>query len=139
MGKPDALIKHYLRKNDVFADAFNYYLFEGEQVIRSEDLKEKDPTELGVIEKQGKTYVSQRYRDVLKQCVVKQHDSATLVLLGLEGQRHVDFSMPVRNALYDFQNYKDQVDAIKADHRKRKDLEGSEFISGIKKVIKSPR
>ena len=37
MGKKDVLTKQYLAQNDVFADAFNYFLFKGKQVIKPTD------------------------------------------------------------------------------------------------------
>ncbi len=40
MGQKDIVTKKYLARNDVFADAFNYFLFDGEEVIKAEDLKE---------------------------------------------------------------------------------------------------
>ncbi len=48
MGKKDVLTKQYLAQSDVFADAFNYFLFNGKRVIKPADLEEQDPTELAV-------------------------------------------------------------------------------------------
>ena len=45
IGKKDILTKQYLSRNDIFADAFNYYLFDGKQVICPEDLKEQAQVE----------------------------------------------------------------------------------------------
>ena len=52
MGKADDLTKHYIQQNDRFVDICNFYLFNGEQVIRSEDLQEQDTTELEVEDKE---------------------------------------------------------------------------------------
>ena len=41
--------KKYLSRNDVFADAINYHFFGGQQVIRSERLKEQSPEELSLL------------------------------------------------------------------------------------------
>ena len=49
MGKNDAVSKKYLSRNDVFADAINYHFFGGQQVIRSERLKEQSPEELSLL------------------------------------------------------------------------------------------
>lgn len=46
MGAKDSVTKNYLSDNRRFADLCNYYLFDGENVIRPEDLKEQDITEL---------------------------------------------------------------------------------------------
>ena len=42
MGRKDAITRDYLRNNEVFADVFNYQLFDGEPVIRPENLMEMD-------------------------------------------------------------------------------------------------
>ena len=36
MGKQDLLAKKYMSDNEKFADVFNYYLYNGKQVIKSE-------------------------------------------------------------------------------------------------------
>ena len=36
IGAADAVTKAYIRKNEVFADAFNYFMYDGEQKIRPE-------------------------------------------------------------------------------------------------------
>ncbi|WP_155843229.1 hypothetical protein [Butyrivibrio sp. NC2002] len=46
MGKKDILTKEYLSQNDVFADAFNYYLYNGVKVIKPDELTEQDSTEV---------------------------------------------------------------------------------------------
>ena len=48
MGKKDILTKQYLAQDDVFADAFNYYFFDGEEVIKPGELKEQDAAELAM-------------------------------------------------------------------------------------------
>ena len=48
MGKPNIVTKQYMKDNARFADACNFFLFHGEQVIKPEDLAEKDVTELAL-------------------------------------------------------------------------------------------
>lgn len=48
MGKINDITKKYMKHNERFADVCNYYLFNGESVIRADELEEKDITELGV-------------------------------------------------------------------------------------------
>ena len=36
IGAIDAITKAYIRKNEVFADAFNYFMYDGAQVIQPE-------------------------------------------------------------------------------------------------------
>ena len=49
IGAIDAITKAYIRKNEVFADAFNYFMYDGEQKIRPEQLRELDTTEIAIL------------------------------------------------------------------------------------------
>ena len=49
-----------------FADAFNYLLYDGEQVIRSEELQELDTTGLTVPYGNNARVPVQKYRDLLE-------------------------------------------------------------------------
>ncbi len=77
MGKKDILAKQYLAQNEIFADVFNYFLFDGELVIKPEDLEEQDPTELVAVKKMNKLFTNQKMRDVLKQCNIKRSKKTT--------------------------------------------------------------
>ena len=137
MGKKDTITKEYLSRPDIFADAFNYFLFDGKKVIKPKDLQEQDPTELAVIKKMGKIFTDQKMRDVLKLCTIRHSKYATLVLLGLEGQDKVNYVMPVRDNLYDALNYAAQVREINKRHEEAGDLkDGSELLSGFTKEDK---
>ena len=137
MSKRDSMTKRYLAQPKVFADAFNYLMFDGKKVIKPGDLKELDPTEIAVVKKAGKLMTDQKMRDVLKQCTIRRGRNATLVLLGIESQDMVNYVMPVRDNLYDALNYWSQVEAIKKKHREAGDLKtGEEFLSGFSKKDK---
>ncbi len=134
MSKKDTLTKNYLSQNTVFADAFNYYLFNGKQVIKPGDLKAQDPSEIAVIRKQGQLFPHQRFRDVLKHCTIRRNNSATFILLGIEGQSFIHYAMPVRDYLYDALNYAAQVEAIRKKHMAAHDLHSpAELLSGFTK------
>ena len=154
MGTADIVTKEYMRGNAVFADAFNYLIYNGKQVIDPAKLKEIDPTEItlpyGKKEKVSedrkkktaskvseKTDAVQRYRDLLKSAVIKQDDRTSYVLLGIENQTDVHYAMPVRNAIYDALQYGRQVAGIAAEHRRnKKDFSGKtngKYLSGFLK------
>ena len=40
MGKKDAVSKHYMSKNEIFADAVNFYFFDGREKVKPEELEE---------------------------------------------------------------------------------------------------
>ena len=130
----DSITKIFMSKDNVFADAFNYLIYDGADVIKPEDLVAQDPTETIVISKAGKVFTDQKYRDVLKLCTIRRSPSATLVLLGIEGQSDVNYAMPVRDYLYDALNYYSQVEKMRKNHRERKDITGREFVSGFAKT-----
>ena len=46
MGQEDTTTKIFISNNRVFADVFNFFLYNGEQKIKPENLTEKDVTEL---------------------------------------------------------------------------------------------
>ena len=48
MGVIDTEGKKYLSDNEIFADAFNYFVYGGKQVIKAGELREIDTTELSV-------------------------------------------------------------------------------------------
>ncbi|MBR1670748.1 MAG: hypothetical protein IJ695_08625 [Butyrivibrio sp.] len=69
MGKKDTISKDYLDQNIIFADAFNYYCYGREKVIKPEDLMELDPTELAVIRKKmNRLITNKKMRDILRNC-----------------------------------------------------------------------
>ncbi len=81
IGAADAVTKAYIRKNEVFADAFNYFMYDGEQKIQPEHLRELDTTEIAILlnEKDTKDNRNnkdketseqktlQKYRDLMKE------------------------------------------------------------------------
>ena len=107
MGKADTVTKAYMRKNEVFADAFNYLIYGGRMCIDPAQLQEVDTTEIalpfGSQDEDGNREEDavQKYRDILKSAVVKQEDEAAYILLGIENQTDIHYAMPVRNMIYD--------------------------------------
>ena len=122
MGKVDTVTKKYLRQSSVFADIFNFYLYEGRQVINPEQLRELDPAELSVpygADQRGEPV--QRYRDLFKALSAMEDQRAAYLLLGIESQDEVHYAAPVRNLLYDALQYARQVDETARIHREKKD------------------
>ena len=67
-----------------FADAFNYLLYDGEQVINPEELRELDTTELIVPYGNNARFPVQKYRDLLKLWNAMMDENAIYVILGAE-------------------------------------------------------
>ena len=152
IGAADTVTKAYIRKNEVFADAFNYFMYDGRQKIQPEQLRELDSTEIAILlnEKDTKDKTNkekeaseqkmvQKYRDLLKTATIMEDGEATYVLLGIENQTEVHYAMPVRNMLYDAMQYNQQVTEIAEKHKGKKGgkrqqkISTGEFLSGFYK------
>ena len=133
MGTKDSKAKEYLSDNTRFSEICNYVLFDGEKVIKPEDLKECDTTEvLSVFGIDKKQIVKQKWRDLLKSVSVKHTGQMYVILIGAEAQTDIHYAMPVKTMIYDALNYGEQVNEAKKRHRKNKDYKSSdEFLSGF--------
>lgn len=137
LGRKDTVTKDYMKQNTIFADAFNYYIYGGQQRILPGQLQELDTTEIVVpygADDAGEP--EQVYRDVMKRVVAMKDEYAAYLLLGIENQGDVNYAMPVKNWLYDAINYAKQVQKAANSHRKAKDSKGhskGEFLSGFYK------
>lgn len=96
MSEKDTLTKEYMANPEYFADAFNYFMFDGEQIIKPEKLSVEDPTELAIIFNEYAKETEQKVRDVLKNCVVKHDDRAYYLILGIENQSEVHYAMSAK-------------------------------------------
>ena len=142
MGQKDITTKDYMKENAVFADAFNKFIYKGEQVIKPENLKPLD-TDITAIPygADGAGVPTQRYRDVLKSATAMEDENAVYLLLGIESQSEVHHAMPVRNMVYDALQYAAQVEEAARSHREarkagdREELakkpDGGEYLSGF--------
>lgn len=116
------------KKNEVFADAFNYFMYDGAQMIQPDQLRELDPTEIAILFNENDTQdrqstkkeIIQKYRDHLKSAAIMEDGETAYVLLGIENQTDVNYAMPVRNMLYDALQYVRQVSRIADVHRSQK-------------------
>ena len=141
MGVADTVTKEYMKENKVFADAFNYLIYGGEQVVKPALLQELDTTEIAIPfaldEEENTTEEAvQKYRDVLKSTVIIQDSKASYILWGVENQTDVHYAMPVRNIIYDALQYGKQVSEVARRHKNQGDGKGhnrGEYLSGFYK------
>ena len=146
MGNTDVVTKNYMRQNTVFADACNYLIYGGRNIVDPEKLTELDPTELGVlfetdssVRDMDKPETIQKYRDVLKSAVIMQDDRAAYLIIGIENQTDIHYAMPVRNMIYDALQYGKQVDETSRKNQKekmKKPRNRGEYLSGFYKEDK---
>ena len=133
----DTYAKKYMSDNNVFADAFNFLIYDGEEVIKPERLKPLDTSVLAVpFGYTDKKEPVQKIRDLLKLAEIKKDDENIYLILGVENQSEIHYAMPVRNMLYDVLEYTRQVESMAKAHREAKDYKGisaGEFLSGFYK------
>lgn len=138
MGVKDTVTIKYMRQNEIFADAFNYFVYGGEQVINPESLEELDTREINVPyggEKGAKQPV-QKTRDVIKSVIAMMDKRTAYLLLAIENQSNVHYAMPVKNMVYDALQYAKQVEGAIASHKMSDDYRGTdsdEYLSGFMK------
>lgn len=83
--KADTITKDFISDTSIFADVFNYYIFNGEQVIAPEQLVERDSVELSFpYGADNITVPVQKFRDVRKLCTAMSDGKAEYVLYGVE-------------------------------------------------------
>jgi len=149
VGLIDTEGKKYLSDNEIFADAFNYLIYGGKQVIKAAELREIDTTELAVPYGNNAKAPVQKYRDILKLWNAMMGDDAIYIILGAELQDKVHYGMPVKDGLYDMLGYSKQIEEIRRSYRKQREenageitaedgvlkikLTSEEFLSGLRK------
>ena len=138
MGKLDAVSKRYFGRQDAFADVFNYLLFDGQQVINPDDLRELDSNQIAVLFKDKDLQEIQKQRDLFRLWTAMTDGHAIFILLGAEVQGSVHYAMPIKTGLYDFITYDDQLSEIASRNRqlheaKEIELQGGEYLYGFRK------
>ena len=134
----DSVSKKYLQDKDRFADLFNFYLYDGQQVIQPEQLREMDTTAISLpYGQEGKVSSVQKQRDIIKVVSAMTDGHCDYLLLAIEVQSELHYAMPPKNMLYDAMQYADQVSQTAKTHRKNQDEASSgEFLSGFYKTDK---
>ena len=134
MGKSDIIAKEYMEDNTIFADVFNFLLYGGTSVLKSDHLRPLDTVLPVSMVKNGTDAAVQKIRDIYKAYTVKTDGKTTYLLLGIEEQTEVSYIMPVRTMLYDALAYERQVKAVGHRHRQKRDYRGrsqGEYLSGF--------
>ena len=135
-GKLDIDSKAFMLDPSRFADAINYYIYDGKQVVNSEDLKPTDTTAIAFPYGDNAIEPIQKFRDVLKKWVVKTDGKGIYAIFGIENQSEVSYVMVVRNMLYDAIGYDEQIRNARKSYKKKKGLTNAERLSGFKKTDK---
>ena len=112
----DQEINTFFKDAHHFSCLINTCLYQGQDVVKPQDLMLVDPK------------IQAYTRDVL----MLWNGRYGSYYLGIENQLIENYPMPYRILQYDCLVYKDQMDILEKEHRKKKDLRSSEeFLSGI--------
>ena len=112
----DQEINAFFKDAHHFSCLINTCLYQGQDVVKPQDLMLVDPK------------IQAYTRDVL----MLWNGRYGSYYLGIENQLIENYPMPYRILHYDCLVYKDQMDVLEKEHRKKKDLRSSEeFLSGI--------
>ena len=102
MGEQDITEKILESYNDVFADIVNVFLFNGEQIIRPDELVDQAPRSAYKADGQ----LREIERDVAKRWI---KSNIRIACIGFENQTNSDASMPLRVFGYDGAEYRTQL------------------------------
>ena len=117
MGKTDIACKEYFRDNRIFADSFNYYVYNGEQVISPDRLQELDTDQLFFpFGDHRSSPFRERFRDSLKVLVAKTDHRAAYAILGIEEETNIGYNEPVKVMVYDAMHYSQQIRKVKKSY-----------------------
>jgi hypothetical protein len=134
--KPEVVVSNYWNNNEQFADLFNAVLFDGEQVIKPDELEDVDTNESSIMENNDYAESLKASRDNAKVHKKSTAYSVELAILGLEGQELIHYAMPMRTMGYDYGSYKKQYDNNAGKYTTADGLTRDEFISKMKRTDK---
>lgn len=122
----------FFRDNEVFASLFNGYFFDNEQVIKADGLEAEDTAYAETIKvnygkQKFKIKKINKYRDNVRRTML-----GYFVILGVEDQSKVHYSMPIRKMLYDSLGYSSELSVLE-DTQDKVEWTVDERLSGIKR------
>lgn len=130
MGKEDVYESDYFENVEIFADLVNGILYQGEQVVKPEELAEQDGELRSILGE----HIKKTIRDK-----VKLWNGAVLAIFAMESQTKVDYHMVFRAMLTESMAYDKQWKRLRGKYGKpeRKEaLTSDEFLSGMHKEDK---
>lgn len=108
MGQKDISEKILEAYNDVFSDIVNVLLFNGETVIRPDELEEQIP--------KNAYKVDGKYREIERDVAKRwKNGNIRVACIGLENQTNPDADMPLRIMGYDGAEYRSQLNTEQGD------------------------
>ena len=106
----DKTMKEFLENNAYFVDFFNAYFFDGQKVLKPENCEELDS------EMNDANMNLEKHVDVIR----KYNDGNLYSAFIIENQSHVDPSMVVRTAVYEYVAYERMLKKLKKNRKDEK-------------------
>ena len=129
--KQDTILKNFWKNNDRFADLFNTFLFNGEEILKPDDLTEVDTDVSSMLKFNGHAETVQKILDVVKKTAY----GIDFMILGLENQSHIHYAMPLRHMIGDAFSYQKEYNEIVAKNKKERNFASTdEFLSKFRKT-----
>ncbi len=132
MGRKNDELSWYLNRTAVLADFFNGSIYNGEKIIKAEQLGEIQRTyQEAIRDRSGRVRRKRRERDVAGVLQKEGH----FVILAVENQENLNFCMPLRGLEYDVEEFAKQLRRMRRQYEQKGQLEtGAEYLSGIRKT-----
>lgn len=111
---PDPTLKDFFKRKDRFADLINCLLFHGQTILYNENLSLYDSNSSTVFHHKAMNISVSKARDIIMRV---NHTDAP-ILIGLENQQTIDYTMPFRILVYDTITYNQQFHMVNITSRK---------------------
>ena len=136
--KHDAADKIFFDNDERYADLINGLLCNGKSVIKKEDLREySGSVQVKTAESttaRVKSVQGYKRREKIQDIVRKAALGVNFILIGLENQQTIDYSLPLRCMEYEAGQYEKQAEKIRRTVRKHpKGLKSGEYLYGFRK------
>lgn len=130
MPKPDVALKDFFKDNEIFAAVFNGCFFEGRNVIDSSKMEPADTAYAESVRTGLKIEKINKFRDLIRRT-----SRGYLIILGIEDQNKIHYSMPLRKMLYDVLGYCTEISML-GNTQDKKSWTVDERLSNVSKGTK---
>ncbi|WP_049945514.1 Rpn family recombination-promoting nuclease/putative transposase [Candidatus Stoquefichus massiliensis] len=123
--KPAATFADYLKDKSRFADLINYFLFDGKPVLDESHFYDYDSDSSTVFNTKNEILSVGKSRDIIMAVDINNYT----VLIGIEHQQAIDYTMPYRIMMYDLIGYNQQYNRL--DKNKKKSFQPTPIITFV--------
>lgn len=136
MPTPDSALKDFFNDNEIFANVFNGFFFNNEPVINANELEPADTAYSATLKLNSNGKHKYRLEKINKyRDNIRRTSLGYFVILGIEDQDKIHYSMPVRKILYDVLGYSTELSAL-GKTQEKVEWTIDEWLSKVKKGTK---